>query len=210
MVARTMSPQKADKSEQLKRLQDQLHYRQGEIMNAEVCIKELEEVSAMTDLEENELSELHDRVMQANAAIKIVQGKILELTSEPDEAPSGTLKGKCAPTRKTTTTAPKPTPKLSRKSVIDLSILEVRGTPDENNNEVTRSPEPTDNQPPSKKRKPNEQQTDDETPLQQKKKILVDEDTLKRLLRSNEKVEKELCELKIAKSTASHNGKRQN
>ena len=171
MVARTMSPQKADKSEQLKQLQDQLHYREGEIMNAEVRIKELEEVSAMTDLEENELSELRNRVMQANAAIKIVEGKILQLTSEPDEASSSTLKGKRAPTRKATTTALKPTPKPSRKSVIDLSILEVRGTPDENDYEVTRSPEPTDNQPPSRKRKPDEQQTDNETPLQQKKKI---------------------------------------
>src|SRR5579859_7861162 len=210
MVARTMSPQKADKSEQLKRLQDQLHYREGEIMNAEVRIKELEEVSAMTDLEENELSELRNRVMQANAAIKIVEGKILQLTSEPDEASSSTLKGKRAPARKTSMTALKPTPKPSRKRVIDLSALEVRGTPDENDDKVTRSPEPTDNQPPSRKRKPDEQQTDNETPLQQKKKILVDKDTLERLLRSNEKVEKELCELKIAKSTASQNGKRQN
>src|SRR5579859_2217636 len=101
---RTTSPQKADKSEQLKRLQDQLHYREGEIMNAQVRIKELQEVWAMTDLEENELSELHNRVMQANAAIKIVEGKILQLTSEPEDASSSTLEGKCAPTRKTTTT----------------------------------------------------------------------------------------------------------
>src|SRR5579859_4014958 len=99
MVAqnRTTSPQKADKSEHLKRLQDQLHYREGEIMNAEVRIKELEEVSAMMDLEENELSELRNRVMQANAAIKIVEGKILQLISKPEDASSSTLKGKRAP-----------------------------------------------------------------------------------------------------------------
>src|SRR5579859_5477515 len=97
-------------------------------MNAEVRIKELEEVSAMTDLEENELSELRNRVMQANAAIKIVEGKILQLTNEPEDASSSTLKGKRAPARKTSMTAPKPTPKPSRKRVIDLSVLEVRGT----------------------------------------------------------------------------------
>src|SRR5579859_5855828 len=99
MVAqtRTTSPQKADKSEQLKRLQDQLHYREGKIRNTEVHIKELEEILAMTDLEENKLSELRNRVMQANAAIKIVERKILQLTSEPDDASSSTLKGKRAP-----------------------------------------------------------------------------------------------------------------
>jgi len=90
----TTNPQKADKSEQLKRLQDQLHYREGEVLNAEARIRELEEVSAMTDLEENELSELRDRVTQANLAIKTVEEKILQLTSEPDEEASGTLNGK--------------------------------------------------------------------------------------------------------------------
>jgi ribosomal protein L10 len=57
-------------------------------MNAEVRIKELEEVSAMMDLEENELSELRNRVTQANTAIKIVKRKILQLSvgNEPSWA----------------------------------------------------------------------------------------------------------------------------
>src|SRR5579859_2660649 len=147
MVAQTQitSPQKADKSEQLKRLQDQLHYREGKIRNTEVHIKELEEILAMTDLEENKLSELRNRVMQANAAIKIVERKILQLTTKPDDTSSSTLKGKRAPACKTTTTAPKPTPKPSIKRVIDLSALEIRESPDNNDDKAIHSPKTSEN-----------------------------------------------------------------
>src|SRR5579859_1678290 len=109
----TTNPPNADKSEQVKRLQDQLHYREGEVLNAETRIRELEDVPAMTDLEENELSELHDRVAQANTAIGTIEEKILQLTSEPDVGTSSTVRGRLPPA---TLKRARPPPKLNPKS----------------------------------------------------------------------------------------------
>src|SRR5579859_3547107 len=100
-------------------------------------------------------------------------------------------------------------PQIGRTGPTNRSITEIQETLEDDDEDGIRNPEPTDNQTPSRKRNPDEQQLN-KTPPQQRRRMTVDEDTLEKLIRSNENVQNELRELKMAKSIASQYGQRNN